>query len=1186
MKLKTLEIIGFKSFANKTVIDFQKGMTGIVGPNGSGKSNIIEAIRWVMGEQSAKDLRGNKMADVIFAGTKNRKALNRAEVSITFDNSDHYIQSDFSELRITRRLYRSGESSYQLNGADCRLKDIHEIFMDTGLGKDGFSIISQGQVEKIFSAKPEDRRGIIEEVAGVYKYKQNKTQAERDLAVTDDNLDRVQDIISEVESRLAPLENQAQTAKTYLEKRETFEKLDQVRLTRSILSLQGQVVSQDGSLQELNSDVEKKQEELAGRKEKLTAARNQLTQVQEDKDQLNQNILAKTQQKEQLIGNQKLASQEAESLRHEQGTLSAQEENLKAQGKKAAAELAEADEKATALTEKARSLKATIRQIEEEHGQAQVESIKAELEENRQAYVAVMQELAALKNKVTFEDRALEQAKDQQSRKEEALAIAQKALNEAKAKLADYEKEHPDKTTGENPYDAKLVAAKDELNQAKKAYQEAQEAWQRGAYDLDKAESVFQAESSLDDYAGFYQGVKNLMEAKVKRNFPGIRGVVAELVSVPKDYTKAIETVLGGALQNVVVDNTKTAKSIVSYMTKNRQGRVTLLPEESIKPRQARDVYRAESENGFIGIAADLVSMPKGMENVLSNLLGTTLVVSDLDAATRVAKAVQNRMRVVSLDGQLVNAGGSITGGANHRQGPSVLSRQADLKEKQDALDKQKQAVEQLAAVRNEKQQAVNDLSDSVQELQAAYYDFENQGNQVDYQLTALKDAVAQEETKVQTLTLDLSDLKAEEEDALSAQAESKQALSDKEKAQGEAEAKTKELTDKLAQVEEEQAAYQEEKAQFQAEEATVSAKQEAALENKHRLQTLLSELQTQQNELQARQAAIKERLEQAANGPALSEQLAALEEELATAGSKTDELTQSFTELTNQVNELEESLASEQEEVNKALVDQANAAHRLQSAQEKLAKQVSTLQQTYGLTVQSEADLPESELSDAEVDKELSATKRALDALGPVNIAAIKEYDEIKERHSFLSQQAEDLHRAKATLQATIDEMDQEVKVRFKETFDQVAEHFKDVFTKMFAGGQAQIELTDPEHLLTTGIDIKAQPPGKKFQQMSLLSGGEKALTAISLLFAILQVRPVPFAVLDEAEAALDEANVDRFAAYLKNFGGTTQFITITHRKGTMVAAAVLYGVTMQEAGVSKMVAVNIDQAEEKLAE
>ncbi|CAK1225146.1 chromosome segregation protein SMC [Fructobacillus fructosus] len=1185
MKLKTLEIVGFKSFANKTVIDFQNGMTGIVGPNGSGKSNIIEAIRWVMGEQSAKDLRGNKMADVIFAGTKDRKALNRAEVSITFDNSDHYIQSDFSELRITRRLYRSGESSYQLNGAECRLKDIHEIFMDTGLGRDGFSIISQGQVEKIFSAKPEERRGIIEEVAGVYKYKQNKNQAEKDLAVTDDNLARVADIVHEVEGRLLPLEKQAQTARKYLEKRENFEKLDQVRLTRSILSLQADVVNQKSSLEEVNQTLQDKQRDLGTKRTELSDARTTLTAVQEGKDQLAQAILTKTQQKEQLIGNQKLASQEAETLRHESETLAEQLTNLQRQGEEAAGNLSEADAQERQLADKRMELKKTIQRIDQEHGQESIDRVKEALASNRQEYVQVMQELATLHNKQTFEEKSLAQNAEQTERKRAALQEAQSVFSNAKQVLADYQLEHPEKKADENPYAEKIETCKQQLRMAKEGYQEAQKSWQQAAYDLDKVRSLYQAESSLDEYAGFYQGVKNLMAPAVKRNFPGVRGVVAELIDVPSRYTKAIETVLGGALQNVVVDSTRTAKAIVAYLTKNRKGRVTLLPEESIRARSARDTYRAEQENGYLGVASDLVAMPKGMENILSNLLGTTLVVTDLDAATRVAKACQNQLRVVSLDGQLVNAGGSITGGANHRQGPSVLSRQAELKEKEAALVKKEAILQELSEKRRQWQAKVDQLTDELQEQQTAFYDFENQGNQVDYQLTTLKDALAQAETKLQTLTLDLADLRAEEEDGQKILVESKQALLTQEKKQRALEETTADLSEQIERLEKEQAAYQEEKAGFQTEAATVSAKLEAASENKKRLQALVQELQRQQNELEQRQEEISQRLEQAANGPALSEQLQALEAELTMDQTRSQELADRLLALGQQVTILEEQLEKEQEAVNQQTVEQANASHRLQTSQEKLEKQVASLKQTYGLTVESKEDVKQSEQTDAQINQELAETKRALNALGPVNVAAIQEYDEIKERHEFLTQQAEDLNQAKATLQATIDEMDQEVQVRFKQTFDQVAEHFKDVFTKMFAGGQAQIELTDPEHLLTTGIDIKAQPPGKKFQQMSLLSGGEKALTAISLLFAILQVRPVPFAVLDEAEAALDEANVDRFAAYLKNFGGSTQFITITHRKGTMVAASVLYGVTMQEAGVSKMVAVSLEQAEEKLA-
>lgn len=1185
MKLQTLEIIGFKSFANKTVIDFQQGMTGIVGPNGSGKSNIIEAIRWVMGEQSAKDLRGNKMADVIFGGTNNRKALNRAEVSITFDNSDHYIASDFTEIRITRRLYRTGESSYQLNGTECRLKDIHELFMDTGLGRDGFSIISQGQVEKIFSAKPEERRGIIEEVAGVYKYKQNKDKAEKDLAATEDNLARVDDIIQEVEGRLTPLADQAVKAKDYLAKRESFEKLDQIRLTRSILALQGQVAQQGEEAQTAKAAVANQQAAVSQTQADLNQTREDLDDLQQDRDALQADIVAKTQEKEQLIGNQKLASQEQATLVRDLANLQEQQANEENQAEVAQTDLTGVQEQLAALIEQEQTLQQTVRQIDQEHGSAKITAVQSQLDENRNAYVTTMQELASLHNKLTYQEKALEQNQVQLEQKQAAFTAAQAKLDEAKQAQADYEQEHPSQVDGKNPFEPQTVQAQDALTAAKQAYQDQQKAWQQAAYALEQAQSRYQAEASLDDYAGFYQGVQNLMHAKVRQNFPGIKGVVAELLTVPKNYTKAVETVLGGALQQVVVDSTQTAKSIVAYLTKNKKGRVTLLPINTIKPRSARDITAASREKGYIGVAADLVKMPNGMDNILSALLGTTLVVEDLDAATRVAKACQNRLRVVSLDGQLVNAGGSITGGANFRQGPSVLSRQNDLKEKEAALEKQQAEVTALAAQRDQQQDKVTALQAELEDLQQKSRDFVAQGQQVDYQLAGLKDTVAKYQTEVQTLSLDIADLQVAIADGQSEQDQAQAALAQSEEQKAAAEGQSADLTEELAQLNQDHQAYQDQKAEFQAELAKVQAQKAAQEENQERLTQTLAQAQAQLADLAAKAEQMQASLDQAQSAEELGQAVTDLTTGLDKAQQEAQGLAEKWASLSALVKEKENQLAQAQEALNTGLVDQSSVNHQLQTSQERLAKQISTLRQAYGLTVATEADLVESELTDSEVDQQLAANKRALDDLGPVNIAAIQEYDEIKDRHDFLTKQADDLKDAKQTLQDTIDEMDQEVQVRFKETFDAVAENFSDVFTKMFAGGQAKIELTEPEHLLTTGIDIKAQPPGKKFQQMSLLSGGEKALTAISLLFAILQVRPVPFAVLDEAEAALDEANVDRFAAYLKNFAGDTQFITITHRKGTMVAAKVLYGVTMQEAGVSKMVAVNLEEAHQQLA-
>ncbi|MDF7636762.1 chromosome segregation protein SMC [Leuconostocaceae bacterium ESL0958] len=1180
MKLKTLEIAGFKSFANKTVIDFQQGMTGIVGPNGSGKSNIIEAIRWVMGEQSAKDLRGNKMADVIFAGTKSRAALNRAEVSLTFDNSDHYIPADFSEIRITRRLYRSGESAYQLNGAACRLKDIHELFMDTGLGRDGFSIISQGQVERIFSAKPEERRGIVEEVAGVYKYKQSKEKAVRDLAATDENLARVDDIVAEVAQRLAPLAAQAETAKAYLDKRQQYEELDQVQLTQSIWSLQQEVAATERAVTASAETLNSQQATLREQQAALSAARTQIQEQQANRDQLQADIVTLTQQREQAIAAKQLAAQAQENRKQGFAQVAEQLDRLTQQEKKQAVELATATESEQQLTAQAATIRATLQKLEREHGDQKLAAVKKALAQNHQDYVAVMQEVASSRNRVTFQEKSIAQHEQQAAAKRQALQATDQEVAACQQELAAYQSAHPDQAQTENPYEQELATAEATLTAAQANLEAKEQDWQQAAYQKDQVQARYDAQTALDEYAGFYHGVQHLMQPAVRQSFPGIEGVVAELIDVPSRYTKAIETVLAGALQQIVVDQTRTAKAVIAYMTKHRQGRVTLLPLDSVQPRSIRDLSAVQKEAGFIGVAADLVQMPAGMDNVLRSLLGTTLLAENLDAATRIGRACRHRFRIVSLDGQLVNAGGSITGGANQRQGSSVLSRQQELQQLSAQLTAAKETVQRLEEGRNqaqaERQQAQQQLAD----LQAASRDYENAGQAVDYERKALADRLNRAQTQQQTLQLDVQDLQAALADAQTELAQAKQDLAAATEQQAHTEAENQTLQEQVETVTAAQESYQKEAADFQVELARV----EAACQNQHtqalRLQESLADCRQELATLAQEKAKLEEQTQAADNPAALATELTKVTAALQDKEAQVNTLANALTEQGATVQQLEAQVTEQQAVVNQASTDQVQVQNRYEQRQQQLERAAGQLQQRYGLTVQSAADVHETDLTAAELAAHLQQLKADLDAMGPVNVAAINEYETIQARHAFLSQQSSDLRTAKQTLADTIAEMDQEVQQRFQTTFTAIANNFAKVFTKMFAGGQAQLELTDPAHLLTTGIDIKAQPPGKKFQQMSLLSGGEKALTAISLLFAILEYRPVPFVILDEAEAALDEANVDRFANYLKNFAGQTQFITITHRKGTMVAAKVLYGVTMQEAGVSKMVAVNLEEA------
>ncbi|CAH1852685.1 chromosome segregation protein SMC [Convivina intestini] len=1180
MKLKTLEISGFKSFADKTVIDFMPGMTGIVGPNGSGKSNIIEAIRWVMGEQSAKDLRGNKMSDVIFAGTKKRRGLNRAEVAITFDNSDHYVKSDYTEIRITRRLYRTGESVYQLNGSDCRLRDIHELFMDTGLGREGFSIISQGRVESIFNAKPEDRRGIIEEVAGVYKYKQNKHKAQQDLAQTQLNLDRLYDIITEVQNQLEPLEKQATVAHQYLKQREEYEQLDQQRLCLELSQVNEQLQQRQADLSQQNQDLEKAKGQLAKRQAELENSRQEQVNLQQERDSLQTKLVAGTQQKERLIASQQLAEQKLGSLERENQQLSSQAQHLSQTLQSKQADLKALQQQISVWQEQKTTLSAKITEIDQAYGANRLKDLERQLENHRHTYIQTLQNVANLHNTYNYQVKNQTQLDHQINQQSKDIKVAQDQLNQAQTALAQYQANHPNQPEGPRQnWDEKIQQLTQTLQDLQKKYQTLTDQWRWAQRQLETKQSRYEAMKALDDYAGFYQGVRNLMAPKVRQQFTGIKGVVAELMTVPSPYTLAVETVLGGALQQIVVDSTGTAKQIVRYLTQKRLGRVTILPLDTIRSRQIRDLQVVSQLDGFVGLAADLVTMPSGMDNIKSSLLGTTVVAENLDAATKIAQKGQHRFRVVSLDGQLVNAGGSITGGANQRQGHTLLSRQAQLQELTQSLENEQDKFEQLTAQRDACQQAGIQAQQTLADAKQEQQEQENQVNQTDYELSRKEDACQQHQRLVHGLEQELANLK-EQQSQLAEQIQVSQTdWQNAQAQQAEQEVATEKLNQQLAQLNQDLEGVNQQRNQYQNELVAVQTRLESAQSDSQRLQAELSQLQEDQTALQQRQAQLETAVNHSQNALQVEAELAAIQQELEQVQAAIQIKQDDWTQLLKQLKHVEEQLSQQQDQLNQKMSQLSQMDLALKQTQRYQDGLTSDLLSQYGIQANQDLTVYQTKQSLGQLKEQLHRLKSALNQLGSVNIGAIDEYQSIQERYDFLTQQRDDLQSAQATLKATISEMDHEVESRFKATFETVAQHFEVVFKQIFGGGQAKISLTDPKELLTTGIDITAQPPGKKFQHMSLLSGGEKALTAISLLFAILQVRPVPFVVLDEAEAALDEANVDRFAHYLKSFGGSTQFITITHRKGTMANANILYGVTMQEAGVSKMVAVDLDQ-------
>ncbi|QVV91654.1 chromosome segregation protein SMC [Weissella tructae] len=1174
MKLKSLEISGFKSFAERTKIDFMPGITGVVGPNGSGKSNIIEAIRWVMGEQSARGLRGDKMADVIFGGSGKRAALNRAEVSITFDNTDRYLKSEYNEIRITRTLYRNGDSKYQINGTTVRLRDIQELFMDSGLGRESFSIISQGRVESIFSAKPEERRTIIEDVAGVYKYKKNKDKATKELDSVHDSLTRVEDILFELNQRIEPLAEQSAVAQDYVDQKAKFTSLDQDHLILSLntwhqelADLQTQVHTQTNQREQVTTDVTDLEKQLASHQEMQATHENQLTELQ-------QALLTCTTQVERLTGDLNLQEERQANREHVRQELQAKLGDVEN-------ELAELTEQMTTLVAQITQTNDAIEQLSSEltalrvdHPQQNVSQLSQRIEEVRSDLVETLQALATAKN----QQQHLTQENQRQGAQSDRLVHRQETLQ---AQVQNTQVQQRELTDVHHAAQAELETVQTQLDKLQadgksqqETYQAARQQWYEGLNGQQRLEARYESLVRLtENYDGYYQGVKRLMQQRDQ--FPGIHGAVAEMMTVSNEHQVAIETALGNALQQIIVDTTRTAKEVIQYMTKNRYGRVTLLPIETMQSRQLRpdQITTVEQQAGFVGIGSDLVKTKDDYAKIMQNLLGTTVIMDTLDHAVQASRALQQRVRLVTLDGQVMNPGGSMTGGANKQNGNGLLAQQAETEKVQADLTQQKTVVLALEETVREAEAALNMASETYQAEQKQVMLVHEKVQQAVANMQVGADRLTQLEKELTAVNYELRQLQATTEDAdlasnldaiamhTQAQADLQQQLDDLQLQRQQAERDGQDVDAQIAQIQ----------TVLATEKANLIAQQDRQYELERQVnkwQQTQNDVTQQLADLTANQADVQARLEHEL------QHTKAQREELVQRQVVTDTSLQQekrvVQELQMTLQETQQKLQTQQADENAVQVKLTQRTTQFELAQQELLE-------NYELTFEQIVGTDVTDKPLADIQQELKLIKRGLADIGDVNVGAIQEYEEVKSRHDFLQQQKDDLLSARTNLQQTMDEMDQEVERRFAETFHAIATAFEAIYVKMFGGGQAKLILTDPEHLLTTGVDIKAQPPGKKFQQMSLLSGGEKALTAISLLFAILAVRPVPFAVLDETEAALDEANVDRFAEYLHEVNAHTQFIVITHRKGTMTNADVLYGVTMQEPGVSTMVSVDL---------
>lgn len=1166
---------GFKSFADKTTIEFDKGVTAVVGPNGSGKSNITESLRWALGESSAKNLRGGKMPDVIFAGAENRKPLNYAQVVVSLDNSDGFIKDAKETIRVERHIYRNGDSEYLIDGRKVRLRDIHDLFMDTGLGRDSFSVISQGRVEEIFNSKPEERRAIFEEAAGVLKYKTRKKETQTKLNQTQDNLDRLDDIIYELEAQVKPLERQAQVAKEFIGLEDERKQLHLNVLVEDIQTDKARLDSLKEDLASIKSDLSayyEQRQQFEKQNQALKAKRHQLSEEMATKQAGLVDItkaISDLERQMDLIALESSQKEEKKQAATSQlAELKASQESLREELAQKENQLAKLDGELTATTAKIQKLQAELDRFSTDPDQV--------IEKLREEFVSLMQEEADLSNKLTMTQADIDNQKQLSESKSEELAQTQANLetlqSDARDSLESFE--------AARKQVKELLDAYQELfaktSQLEKDYQNEQ----TKMFDqLDVIKSKQARKSSLEsilrNHSNFYAGVKSVLQASSQLG--GIIGAVSEHLSFDRKYQTALEIALGGSSQHVIVEDEAAAKRSIAFLKKNRQGRATFLPLTTIKARHLSQQNQAilSSSQGFLGVASDLVSFDKRLDNIFQNLLGVTAVFDTVDNANKAARALHYQVRLVALDGTEIRPGGSFSGGANRQNNTTFIKPELDnlvaelndLQEKQVAQEKLVQTLHETLLANKEE---LASLKAQGEEARFAEQKAELEYQQLAERLNDVKQLCKQlQESETDNSSNDLESQKAHFEAELTKVAERKQELTsqiDQIKENKNA------ITQKVEQLRQDLS-----QAKLQERELLSERKFESA--NKTRLDISLAENKTEMakcEDLLAFHASDQE----IENLPLLKKQH---DEAVTRKASEEERLVSLRFELEDceaNLEELEEQVAKENQKNEELIRKQAQVEAQVAQVSERLRGFTHDLTEDYHMTL-AEAKEASQVVEDMAIARErLQDLRRRIKALGPINLDAIAQYDEVNNRLTFLNGQKEDLVHSKNLLLDTINDMDDEVKSRFQVTFNAIRESFKQTFTQMFGGGSADLSLTEGD-LLTAGVEISVQPPGKKIQSLNLMSGGEKALSALALLFAIIRVKTIPFVILDEVEAALDEANVKRFGDYLNRFDKSSQFIVVTHRKGTMAAADSIYGVTMQESGISRIVSVKLKDAE-----
>lgn len=1179
MYLKSIEVQGFKSFANKIKFEFHNGITGIVGPNGSGKSNVADAVRWVLGEQRVKQLRGGTMQDVIFSGTENRKPLSYASVAITLDNSDHQLPVEYEEVTVTRKLYRSGESEYLINGAGCRLKDINEMFYDTGIGKEGYSIIGQGQIDKILSGKPEERRELFDEAAGIVKFKRRKNLSVRKLDEERQNLTRVNDILSELEKQIGPLKRQSEVAREYLKKKEELKTYD-----INMFLLETERIKEQ--IRDLDSKYQIASDELAEANVRYEDMKTEYEAIEEEVDSIDFSIeKAKSQLNETTLLKQQLEGQ-INVLKEQINTVRMNDEHYDNRLSTIRVEIETRQAQRAELTKEQTSVRARLQEVAKSDAgakeelidvQSRIASCTAQIEQSKAEIMELLNNRASTKAKIQHYATTQEQIT---TRKSELGRMILEVSSEAEKQneiLSSYENELQQITGKITAYTEQISGNEQEIEKLQQELSRRQEQLRIGQTAYHRESSRLESLKNITErYDGYGNSIRRVMSNKDREK--GLIGVVADIIKVEKEYEIAVETALGGNIQNIVTDNEETAKRMIAYLKQNKFGRATFLPLTSMHGGGGIRQQEVLKEPGVIGLASTLVQVGDRFHGLAEQLLGRTIVVDNIDNGIRLARKYKQSLRLVTLEGELMNPGGSMTGGA-FKNSSNLLSRRREIEEFEKTvgmlkkeMDDCEQSVNEIKTKRAACYSAIDEIQQKLRQASVIENTAKMNVEQVQNRQREAKLRCDGYHKEQEGLELRLQEI-LDNEDSIQMELETSEAL------EKELNARIEELQKSLESDREKETTQLRHSEEVHLSYASLEQQNAFILENITRIQEETEKFETELKELdinkgnaseeiQEKEDKIKDLRETIENSKEL---FAEIDAEIKSQVAKREELNQKHKEFLGKREELSKHMSELDKEC-------FRLSSRRESYEEASEKQINYMWDEYELTYNHAMELRNENLTDLSyMKRQIQILKGEIKKLGSVNVNAIDDYKSVSERYEFLKGQHDDLVEAEATLMKIIDELDAAMRKQFEEQFALISKEFDIVFKQLFGGGKGTLELMEDEDILEAGIRIIAQPPGKKLQNMMQLSGGEKALTAISLLFAIQNLKPSPFCLLDEIEAALDDNNVVRFAQYLHKLTKNTQFIVITHRRGTMTSADRLYGITMQEKGVSTLVSVDL---------